>query len=47
MYVLECSEPVTADFAEHIRQTWRIASALRVPLPLILGPGMTVKEIKR
>ena len=47
MYVIECDRYVTPEFAERLNMQWRIARATRAPLPLVMGPGLTVKEIKR
>lgn len=47
MYVIESDQYVTAEFADRLNQQWRVARAARVPLPLVMGPGLRVKEIKR
>ena len=46
MWVIECDMPITAEQAHQIKQAWKVARAARLPLPLILGPGLHVKEVR-
>ena len=47
MYVIEVDQQVTREWAAELQQIWQIARLARVPLPLVMGPGVRVKEIKR